>query len=166
MLVYRVENIKGYGPVYGVKDTEVVHYDYSNNPRYIESMKKIKGQRGVILTEDDIKGSYVENIPYDSKDVIIDHKTPRENKPYFHNQYCIGTFGYYRFGDNYSFGWKTFKQCKNFVQKGKKKKWILHKEGFFISEYHTNDFIIFPDGQIAFDKKKAKLVKCHRNQFI
>lgn len=164
MKVFRVENHKGHGPVFGPKSTYNEYYDYRNNEKYIESYKKLFSERGQEFNEEDLYGYNEITIHYDSKEVIRKHPTPRENKPYFYNRFN-GTFGYYRFGEDYSFGWKTFKQCLDFVDKGKKKKWILHKEGFYISEYETNDKIIFPDGQIAFKLKKAKLVKIHKNVF-
>lgn len=166
MRIYRVENNKGHGPIYGTKRTEIIHYDHSDNQRYIDSCKRMAEMRGQELDQDLIVGSYENTISYDSRDVIIHHKTPRENKPYFHNRYDLGTFGYYRFGNKYSFGWKTLEQCKNFVEKGKKKKWILHREGFYITEYASNDFIIFPDGQVAFNIKRSKVMTKYRNIFV
>lgn len=165
MKVFRVENKDRVGPIYGVKSKIKIYYDYRDNERYIESRKRICDMRNIEFHEGMLFGSFDDDISFDSKEVIIEHPTPRENKPYFHNRYHIGTFGYYRFGEEYCFGWKSFKQCIDFVIKKRKNKWILHREGFFISEYHINDKIIFPDGQIAFKKNKAKLIKKYKNCF-
>lgn len=165
MKIFRVENHKGHGPIYGSKSFTEVFYDYRNNERYVESYKKLCSTRGLPFNEEDIYGSYIDSESYSSRDVIRKHPTPRENKPYFHNRYGLGNYGYYRFGNDYSFAWKTFKQCIDFVEKGKKNKWILHREGFYISEYQSRDNIIFPDGQIAFKIKRAKLVKKIKNVY-
>lgn len=164
MRVFRVENLKGHGPVFGVKSYDKVFYDYRDNERFVESYKTLFCKRGEPFDESVLYG--YENVSkfYYSKEVIIDHKTPRENKPYFHGRFD-STFGYYRFGNMYSFGWNTFEKCLNFVEKGKKKKWILHREGFFISEYESRDNIIFPDGQIVFKIKRAKISKKYINVF-
>lgn len=147
MFIFRVENHLKHGPIYGVKYKEKINIDISHMP-YADALDETQW-------EEEIEHSY------DSRQCIIAHKTPRENKPYFHNRYEEHTFKYYRFGMEYRFGYKNLNLCLNYVKPGIKNKWTLLKEGFFIAVYsiNKNDCIFFPDGQIAFKYNKAKLIQ-------
>ena len=152
VLVYRVENRKGHGPIYGKKKTYLQDYDYRNSS-LADNMRK--SHPGITDEELGLVGSELIEVDYDSRQCIINHKTPRENKPYFYNRYGNGNY-YYRFGNDYYFGYNTYHKALNYVKP--RKKHILHREGFYIACYNVNNCIIFPDGQVAFKKKKANLV--------
>lgn len=155
MKVYRVENNKGVGPIYGIKNIKKVYFDYSTDEKYVQYLKDI-GE----YNYSDLFDEYNEEESYLSRSVIKKHKMPHEFKQYFKN-----IFDSANKNKKYCFSWKTYKHCIDFVKKGNKRNWILHKEGFFIVEYETNDYIIFPDGQIAFNKKKAKITNKYKNCF-
>lgn len=158
MLVYRVENKKGHGPIFGKKETYYQEFDYRNS-----SLAENMRNQNPNTTDEELGliGCELIEVDYDSRKFIINHKTPRENKPYFYNRY--GNNYYYRFGNNYFFGYNTYKKALNYVKPGKKH--ILHREGFFITCYNINNGIIFPDGQIAFKKKQSKFVHRYLNCF-
>lgn len=153
MLVFRVENKLGHGPIYGVKSKETITVDISNLP-YAQNFEETRW-------EEEVEHSY------NSRECIIQHKTPRENKPYFHNRYAEHCFPYYRFGNKYRFGYKSFAQCLQFAKPGLKNKWTLLKEGFYIAVYqiNKNDVILFPDGQVAFIYNKAKRIQIWKKVF-
>lgn len=154
MLIYRVENKKGHGPIWGKKKTYFQDYDYRNS-----SLAKNMREHHPEKTDEELGliGRELIEIDYDSRQCIIDHKTPRENKPYFGNSFS------YRFGNEYYFGYNTYQKALKYVKP--RKKHILHREGFYIACYNINNCIIFPDGQVAFKKKKANLVHRYLNCF-
>ena len=145
VIVYRVETKNKVGPIFGCKGIKKEWFDYRDSEVFKRSN----------LKEEELYGYEDVEIPFDSKNAIVKHKTPRENKPFFID----------RIYNRYSFGWRSHKRCRKFIKAGIKNKWILHKEDFSITEYFVNDAILFPDGQVAFDLKKAKLKKRHRNSF-
>ena len=51
------------------------------------------------------------------------------------------------------FGWLTYDQFQQFIRHDG---WVpLHMAGFELVEYNTFDYVIFPDGQVIFDKGTA-----------
>lgn len=146
MIVYRVETRNKVGPIYGCKAIKKEWFDYRDSEVFKRSN----------LKEEELYGYEDIIISFDSRKAIIKHKTPRENKPFLHDKIY----------NRYYFGWGSYKRCRDFIKPGLKNKMTLHREGFTIAEYFTNDVILFPDGQIGFDIKKAKLKKQHRNCFV
>ena len=145
MIVYRVETRNKIGPIYGYKAIKKEWFDYRDSEVFKRSN----------LKEEELYGYENIEISYDSRQAIVKHKTPRENKPFLYDKI------YNRF----SFGWRSYKRCRSFIKPGIKNKRTLHREGFLITEYYTNDVIIFPDGQIGFNIKRARLKTRHRNCF-
>lgn len=147
MLVYRVENHKGHGPIFGFKSIKKIPFDYRGT-RLGENMLQMPD-----TTEEDLYGFEDIGQSYQSRHCLIEHKTPRENKPFFTTLFNTGGHGYF-------FGYRRLEKCRKFVTPLKKRRWILKQEGFKVVIYEVNprECIIFPDGQIAFKKNKAKII--------
>lgn len=52
--------------------------------------------------------------------------------------------------DEYIFGWISEELCVKFIKKGRID--LMHKHGFKVYSFHTNEYLILPDGQVVFKR--------------
>ena len=155
MYVYRMENHRGHGPIHGCKREYPEPYDYRGTfmERYYDEHPE--------LNKDELVGTEMIQVSYDTRKHIRTHKTPQENHPYFTQYGNIGTFFGGKTGQQHYFGFRHKRQLLQYIRPHARARRTARREGFFLATYEVarRDCIIFPDGQIAFKKHRAKRIR-------